>query len=379
MIETYLNNKKDEMNQLLELLVNTDSGTYDKDGVDAVGEIIKGKFEELGMYVKVHPEQKLGNHLEIKATKESKPEIMIIAHMDTVFNKEEAKKRPFKIIGDKAFGPGVNDEKASHVQVLYALMALKESGSNAYKNVHILFNSDEEIGSPASKPLIKQIAENKQYSLVVECSRPNGGIVTERKGVGIFSLNVKGKSAHAGVEPERGKSAIEEISHKILKLQQLNNYDEGISVNVGLVQGGTSTNTIPSTATAEIDVRFKKEEHAAEIVRKITEISHEEYVSGTTTQLKGEINRPPMKKTSETEYLINVIHEAAGELGMSIREVSSGGGSDASFTAIEKIPTVDGMGPMGEFSHSEKDEYTDLKTFPKLTALLASTIEKLSK
>ncbi|OAS89074.1 MULTISPECIES: M20 family metallopeptidase [Metabacillus] len=378
MIETYLESKKHEIIELLEILVNTDSGTYNKEGVDAVGEILIEKFEEIGMEVKVHPEQKLGNHLEIKALSDSDPKIMIIAHMDTVFPKGEAKKRPFNVIGNKAFGPGVNDEKASHVQVLYALKALKEAGSDAYKNVHIIFNSDEEIGSPASKPLIKQVAENKQYSIVVECSRPNGGIVTERKGVGHFTLVVKGKSAHAGVEPERGRSAIEEISHKILKLQELNDYEEGISVNVGYVHGGTSTNTIPSAAKAEIDVRYKNEQQAAEIVRKITEISQKEHVSGTSTKLKGDISRPPMQKTNETEQLINVIQEVAAEIDISIREVSSGGGSDASFTAIEGIPTVDGMGPMGEFSHSEKDEYTDLKTFPKFTALLAKTIEKLS-
>ncbi|MGQ4666332.1 M20 family metallopeptidase [Metabacillus halosaccharovorans] len=379
MIETYLDSKKQEMYDLLERLVNTDSGTYDKEGVDAVGDMLLEKFEEIGMDVKVHYEEKLGNHLEIKASRDLDPKILIIAHMDTVFPKGEAEKRPFKVIGDKAFGPGVNDEKASHVQVLYALKALKEAGSDAYKNVHIIFNSDEEIGSPTSKPLIKQVAENKQYSLVVECSRPNGGLVTERKGVGQFTLDVKGKSAHSGVDPERGRSAIEEISHKIIKLQQLNNYDEGISVNVGLVQGGTSTNTIPSVARADIDVRFNNEQQAADIVKKITEISQEEHVSGTVTKLKGDISRPPMLKTSETEQLINVIHEAADDLGITIREVSSGGGSDASFTASEGIPTVDGMGPMGEFSHSEKEEYTDLKTFPQFTALLAKTIEKLSE
>ncbi|MCM3442207.1 M20 family metallopeptidase [Metabacillus halosaccharovorans] len=378
-METYLDSKKQEMYDLLERLVNTDSGTYDKEGVDAVGDMLLEKFEEIGMDVKVHYEEKLGNHLEIKASRDLDPKILIIAHMDTVFPKGEAEKRPFKVIGDKAFGPGVNDEKASHVQVLYALKALKEAGSDAYKNVHIIFNSDEEIGSPTSKPLIKQVAENKQYSLVVECSRPNGGLVTERKGVGQFTLDVKGKSAHSGVDPERGRSAIEEISHKIIKLQQLNNYDEGISVNVGLVQGGTSTNTIPSVARADIDVRFNNEQQAADIVKKITEISQEEHVSGTVTKLKGDISRPPMLKTSETEQLINVIHEAADDLGITIREVSSGGGSDASFTASEGIPTVDGMGPMGEFSHSEKEEYTDLKTFPQFTALLAKTIEKLSE
>ncbi|MCJ7842805.1 M20 family metallopeptidase [Lederbergia sp. NSJ-179] len=377
-METYLDRKKSEMIDLLELLVNTDSGSYDKEGVDIVGTILKENFENTGMHVKVHREKKLGNHLEVKAPG-SDPKILIIAHMDTVFPKGEAKERPFKVIGDKAFGPGVNDEKASHVQVLYALKALKESGSEAYKNIHVIFNSDEEVGSPTSKPLIKHAAEDKQYSLVVECARPNGGVVTERKGVGNFLLTVKGKSAHAGVEPERGRSAIEEISHKILKLQKLNNYEEGLSVNVGLVSGGTSSNTVPPNAVAEIDVRMKDEEQAGELTKEMTKIAQGEYVLGTTTELRGSISRPPMEKTEQTKQLVKVIQEAGDELGMSIHELSSGGGSDAAFTAVEDIPTVDGMGPMGEFSHSETDEYTDLETFPQHTALLAKTIEKLSK
>lgn len=379
MIETYLDGKKAEMIKLLERLVNTDSGSYDKDGVDVVGAILKENFENAGMHVKVHREKEMGNHLEIKASEECDPKIIIIAHMDTVFPKGEAKERPFKVIGDKAFGPGVNDEKASHVQVLYALKALKKSGSDAYKNVHVIFNSDEEVGSPSSKSLIKQAAEDKQYSLVVECARPNGGIVTERKGVGNFSINVKGKSAHAGVEPKRGRSAIEEISHKILQLQKLNHYEEGLSVNVGLVKGGTSSNTIPSNAEAEIDVRIKGEEQAAEVTKEILKIAQQESVPGTMTELKGSISRPPMEKTEQTEQLVKVIQEAGDELGMSIHPLSSGGGSDAAFTAVEGIPTVDGMGPMGEFSHSETDEYTDLKTLLQHTALLAKTIEKLSK
>ncbi|WP_313886454.1 M20 family metallopeptidase [Bacillus sp. SD088] len=379
MIEAYLEEKKPEMIELLEQLVNTDSGSDDKEGVDEVGDILKEKFETAGMHVKIHREKEFGNHLEIKANEDCDPKIMVIAHMDTVFPKGEAGERPFKIIGDKAFGPGVNDEKASHVQVLYALKALKTSGSDAYKNIHVIFNSDEEVGSPSSKSLIKQIAEDKQYSLVVECARPNGGIVTERKGVGNFSLDVKGKSAHAGVEPKRGRSAIEEISDKILKLQKLNNYEEGLSVNVGLVNGGTSSNTVPPNAKAEIDVRIKGEEQAGEVTKEITKIAQQEHVPGTSTELRGSISRPPMVKTEQTEQLVKVIQEAGDELGMSVHSLRSGGGSDAAFTAVEGIPTVDGMGPMGEFSHSETDEYTDLKTFPQHTALLAKTIEKLSK
>ncbi|WP_325048930.1 M20 family metallopeptidase [Peribacillus saganii] len=377
-IESYLESKMPEMNSLLKELVNIDSGSYYKEGVDKVGNIIRRKFEELGMYVKVHRETEYGNHLEIKCDKECEPKIIIIAHMDTVFGVGEAEKRPFKIIGDKAYGPGVSDEKASHVAVLYALKALKENGSDAYKNVHLIFNSDEEIGSRTSKAIIKEAAEGKDFSLVVESGRPNDAVVTERKGVGRFIFDVKGRSAHAGVEPERGRSAIVELAHKVISLQNLNDYEQGLSVNVGLIDGGISSNTVAPEAKAQVDVRVKNMKQAKEITAKITEIAHDEHIKGTETEISGRIGRPPMEKVEGAETLLNTIKAVGKELGMSITEVSTGGGSDAAYTTTEGVPTVDGMGPLGEFSHSEKDEYVDLKSFPKRTALLAKTIERLS-
>ncbi|HEY9576688.1 MAG TPA: M20 family metallopeptidase [Pseudobacillus sp.] len=374
----YLQSKKQEMIDLLETIVNTDSNSYDKEGVDQVGSLLKDKFEEIGMYVKVHRQAEQGNHLEIKATRESQPKILIIAHMDTVFPTGEAKKRPFSIIGDKAYGPGVNDEKASHVQVLYAMKALKENGSPALNNVHIIFNSDEEIGSISSKALIEEAATGKDYSLVVECGRPNDGVVTERKGVGRFIMKVHGKGAHSGVEPEIGISAVEELAHKVIHLQQLNDYDQGLTVNVGLIKGGTSVNTVPPYAEAEIDVRVKNNDQAMNVTKSINEIAAEEIINGTRTELSGGVDRPPMERTEESEKLFNIVRETGKELGFTIHEVSTGGGSDAAFTAAKGIPTIDGIGPIGEFSHSETEEYTDLNSLVDRTILLAKTIERLS-
>ncbi|KIL72625.1 M20 family metallopeptidase [Bacillus badius] len=375
----YLQSQKQEMIHLLETIVNIDSNSYDKDGVDQVGALLKDKFEEIGMHVKVHRQAEQGNHLEIKAERESEPKILIVAHMDTVFPKGEAEKRPFSIIGDKAYGPGVNDEKASHVQVLYAMKALKESGSPAISNVHIIFNSDEEIGSVSSKALIEEAAAEKDYSLIVECGRPNDGVVTSRKGVGHFTMNVQGKSAHSGVEPEIGVSAIEELSHKVIRLQKLNDYDHGLTVNVGLIKGGTSVNTVPPHAEAEIDVRIKNKDQGMNVTKSINEIASEETVEGTRTELTGSISRPPMERTEGTGKLFQTIQETGKELGFSIHEVSTGGGSDAAFTASKGIPTIDGMGPIGEFSHSETEEYTDLNSLVDRTLLLAKTIERLSE
>ncbi|WP_342743417.1 M20 family metallopeptidase [Domibacillus antri] len=299
--------------------------------------------------------------------------------MDTVFPDGEAKTRPFKIIGDKAYGPGVNDEKASHVQVLYALKALKKSGLSSFHNVHILFNSDEELGSPSSKAIIKEAAEGKDYSLVVECGRPNDGVVTSRKGVGRFTMSVTGKSAHAGVEPEIGRSAIEEIAYKVIKLQHLNDYENGLTVNVGLINGGTSANTVSPEAEAVIDVRVQNKEQTEGVVKDIYAIAEEDTVQGTDTKVAGQISRPPMEMTRASKKLLNRIVEIGREIGLEIHGESTGGASDASFTASEGIPTIDGLGPIGEFSHSETDEYTLVDSLIERTALLAKTIEQLSK
>ncbi|SDJ78281.1 M20 family metallopeptidase [Sediminibacillus albus] len=377
-LEKRLEAQMPEMKDMLEQLVNTDSNTYDKKGVDSIGNLLKDKFEELGMYVHIHREKEHGNNLEVKADRGSDPKILIVAHMDTVFPAGTAQERPFEIIDDKAYGPGVSDEKASHVSVLYALKALKESGSHAYKNVHVIFNSDEEIGSPTSKPLIKKAANNKHFSLVVESGRPGDAVVSQRKGVGRFDLEVEGKGAHAGVEPELGRSAINELSHKVIKLQDLNNYEEGLSVNVGLFNGGTSSNTVPPDADAKVDVRVKDKQQAKEVTKEISDIADQDIVEGTSTKIEGGMAQPPMEKTEETEKLLEVIRAAGKELGMSVKDESTGGASDAAYTADEGVPTVDGMGPLGEFSHSLTEEYVDLKTFPKRTALLARSIELLT-
>ncbi|WP_082091599.1 M20 family metallopeptidase [Domibacillus tundrae] len=376
---TYLKQEKENMIELLEKLVNIDSNSYDKQGVDNIGMALQREFEEIGMSVAVHREKEYGNHLSITSPHAKHPSILIIAHIDTVFPDGEAENRPFEIISGKAYGPGVNDEKASHVQVLYAMKALKEIDSFAFHNVHILFNSDEEIGSPSSKALIKEAADGKKYSLVVECGRLNEGVVTSRKGVGRFTMRVSGKSAHAGVEPEIGRSAIEEIAHKIIKLQQLNDHENGLSVNVGLIKGGTSANTVSPEAEAVIDVRVNNKQQADEVVKDIYAIAEEDTVHGTDTEVEGRIARPPMEETEESKQLLKEVKDIGKQAGLMIHGESTGGASDASFTAAEGIPTIDGMGPVGEFSHSETNEYTVVDSLIERTALLAKTIERLSQ
>ncbi|MFE7060717.1 M20 family metallopeptidase [Sutcliffiella sp. NPDC057660] len=374
----YLQQSQAEMLQLIEKLVNIDSGTYVKEGIDRVGAILKKEYEKLGFTVEVREEEKYGNNLIIQHKDAFDPKIILVAHMDTVFPLGTAAERPFRIEGDRAYGPGVVDMKSSQVELLYAIKALQQSGSESYKNMLIILNSDEEVGSPTSRPLIEEKSQGKEYALIMEPARKDGSLVSARRGGGSYTVIVKGKAAHSGIEPQKGRSAIEELAHKVIQLNALSDYEKGISVNVGLIEGGSSINTIPPIAIAHVDIRISEMHQAKYLEEKIKEICATTDVSGTQIILKGSISRPPMEKNKQTVSLLHLIEEVGKEIGLQVFDTATGGGSDASFTSATGVATVDGLGPVGGNAHSE-DEYLEIKTLPERTLLLAKTIDRLSK
>lgn len=369
--------RNNEMLALLEELVNIDSGSYDKYGVDKVASTLIERYKELGFVVETFENEKLGNNYYLRHGDVDQATILIVAHLDTVFSKGTVAERPFSIKDGRAYGPGVIDMKASHVLNYYALKALKDSGSHAYKNIEILLNCDEEIGSPTSRKLIEKFAENKKYALIMEPARANGSIVSARRGVGTYQLIIEGKASHAGIAPQDGVSAIQEMAYKILELHTLTNHDEGISVNVGLIKGGTSSNTVAPNASAEIDVRITTNEQGIEIDEKIKKICQIAKLEGIKLTLTGGINRPPMVKTSQSAELVELIKNEALKIGLEVEDVFTGGGSDASFTAGIGIPSVDGLGPVGGAQHSDK-EYLELSSLPERTLLFANVINQIA-
>ena len=376
-LKRFLKDKEDEMLLLLESLVNIDSGSTNKKGIDKVSSILQKEYEKLGFIVEINNQEVQGNHLVIRHKDAKAPTVMAVAHLDTVFAEGSAKKRPFTIQEGRAYGPGVIDMKASHVVLLYALKSLHKKEQVGLENTLILLTSDEEIGSPTSKELIEKHTVNKKYALIMEPARQDGSLVTARRGAGEIALHVTGKAAHSGIEPQAGSSAIEELAQKIIKLHQLTDHEKGISVNVGLIEGGNTVNTIAPTAVAHVDLRISKIEQGEWLERKVKEICEVPDVEGTTIELIGGIERPPMVKNEQTIELLEVIKSVGDELGIEIKDIATGGGSDASFTSAKGIATIDGLGPIGGNAHSE-EEYLEVASLVERTELLARIIQRLT-
>lgn len=368
----------ENMLNMLEDLVNINSGSYDKEGIDQVGRYLKEIYEDIGFNVAEYSNQNRGNNLVLRHQESKEPEILILAHMDTVFEKGTTKIRPFSIEGNYAFGPGVIDMKASHVMLYFAICELIKKEDNSYKNIEIIFNSDEEIGAETSKSLIENRAQAKKYALVLEPARKNGSIVSSRRGVGDYTLEINGKAAHAGIAPDKGVSAIEALAYKIPKLHALSNKEQNINVNVGVIEGGSSTNTIASQAKAYIDVRISEINQSNWIDEKIKTICNEVELEGTYNSLIGGINRMPMVFTNEIQDMIYLIQDEGKKMNLHINHVSTGGGSDASLTASLGIPTVDGLGPVGGEQHSE-NEYLEINSLTERTWLFLRSLSRLSE
>ena len=371
----WLCKREAEMLALLERLVNIDSGTYLKEGVNQIANIIVPKLHELGFEVEQLPQTDFGDHLLARKEGTSMKRLLCIGHMDTVFPEGEAKRRPFRIDGDKAYGPGVLDMKGGIVVLLYSLYALMKADPSLYQtlNLTLLFNSEEEILSPTSTPYVIREARAADTVCVFEPARPQGQVVIKRKGAGKYYLTVHGKAAHAGSQPELGVSAIEELARAILEFHALTDFEEGLTVNVGVVRGGSRSNIIAERASAEIDVRAVGQDHIDRIQNEFNRICRP-HRDGIRLELTGGIVFPPMLKTERSLELLSLIQEAGRELGVEIDEIPTGGGSDGNH-ASHYAPTLDGLGPQGTGSHSP-DETLIVPTLLERSKVFTLFVEK---
>jgi len=371
----WLCKREAEMLALLERLVNIDSGTYLKEGVNQIANIIVPKLHELGFEVEQLPQTDFGDHLLARKEGTSMKRLLCIGHMDTVFPEGEAKRRPFRIDVDKAYGPGVLDMKGGIVVLLYSLYALMKADPSLYQtlNLTLLFNSEEEILSPTSTPYVIREAQAADTVCVFEPARPEGQVVIKRKGAGKYYLTVHGKAAHAGSQPEMGISAIEELARTILELHALNDFEDGLTVNVGVITGGTRPNIIAEKAHAEIDIRAVDQAQVDRIQKELNRICRP-HRDGIRMELKGGITFPPMLKTERSLGLLRLLQEAGREVGLDIDEMFTGGGSDGNH-ASHYAPTLDGLGPQGTGTHSP-DETLIVPTLLERSKVFARFIEK---
>jgi glutamate carboxypeptidase len=267
-------------------------------------------------------------------------------------------------------GPGVFDMKGGIALICSALRAL----GPLTRAVTVLLTSDEEAGSPSSRELIEREASRSTAVLVLEPSLPGGGLKTSRKGVGRFTVKALGRAAHAGIAPSLGINAIEEIAHQILQLQRMSDPVRGTTVTVGLVQGGSRVNVVPAEAAVDVDIRITSHEEAARITETIRALQPR--LPGATLHIRGGINRPPMERTTDTARLFGIAQKVGEDLGIHIGEGSTGGASDGNFTAAMGIPTLDGLGPIGDGAHS-LEEYIEITSLPERAALIAGLIRQI--
>jgi len=378
----YIDSKEAEMLEFLTRLVNIDCGTYDKTGVDQVGDILAGRLAALDFGVQRDAQEKFGDHVIGTKPGGGNQPILFIGHMDTVFPAGTVAKRPFRIEGKRAYGPGVVDMKGGITCLLFALEALKTTVPETYRQIamDVVFNSDEEVLSPTSTPIIEQFAKQAQAACVFEPARPGGECVIQRKGVGKYILTVTGRAAHAGAQPEDGRSAIEELAHKVIALHALTDAATGTNVNVGVIRGGERPNVVAAEAYAEIDIRVADQPAAQAIDRRIRQIAATSTVPDTTGELSGGLLFPPMLPTQESSRLFETLQKAGRAIGLDLRAIATGGGSDGNHAA-QFAPTIDGLGPQGGGAHSDR-EYIEIATLAeraKVSALFLAEWSKVQK
>lgn len=331
-------------------LVELESPSHDEAGLRAVAAVFAAELSSVGAAVETVDVPGVGEHVIGRIDgREAAPPVLVLGHLDTV-HPVGAFDPVFELEDGRIRGPGVYDMKGGLACALEALHRLDMRGSGPRRSVIFLATCDEETGSEHSRPLIEELARESDLVLVPEPSLPGGGAKTRRSGVGLYDIEVTGRAAHAGVAPEDGINAIEELAHQLLATVRLARPERGTTINVGRVEGGTASNVVPASARAEVDVRFASEEEGARVDAALRGL--EPVLEGAKLDVTGGVNRPPLERTAAVAELYETARALAAEAGWALGEGASGGGSDGSFTAALGIPTLDGLGPLGDGAHA---------------------------
>lgn len=368
----WLGTQGDAMQALLADLVNIDSGSTNKAGVDKVGEAIAAFLRRHGIACEVTPNDRFGHALRGYVGTPGERNILLMGHRDTVFPDGEAQRRPFKRENGRGYGPGVTDMKAGLVMNSFVAAAMNRFKS-APAPVVVLYTSDEEIGSPSSRAIIEAEARRARLVLNAEPGRPGNAVVTGRKGGVFMRFKVTGQAAHAGANFDQGRSAIAEIAHKIVALNALTDLSKGVTVNVGIVKGGQTVNTVAPLAEGEVEFRYVARADRDETLAKIEAIMAHATVPGTAGALDVYAEFLPLEQTEAGQRLFDFYAACGAALGHTVTGIHTGGCSDAGFTSAAGAPTLCATGPIGGRAHSP-DEFVELDSMVPRAQVLALTV-----
>jgi glutamate carboxypeptidase len=369
----YFEARQEKIIQTIREFVEIESPSDDKPAADRMGAFLAGYFEALGGHLQVHPATDFGDSVQIDFPgREKIPPVLLLGHFDTVYPLGTLATMPCHVAHGRLQGPGVLDMKSGIALMLYAIEALQAWHSGLPRPVTVFLVSDEEVGSYSSRKITEALAKESAAVLVLEPAGPRGAVKTARKGVGEYILNVKGVAAHAGLDPGKGHSAILELSRQIIAVSKLNDLSSGLSVNPGVIRGGTRTNVVAAEASVEIDVRIKIAKQAAALDRKFRALKP--FDKHCCLTVEGGINRMPMERTAGVAALYKKAQAIAKQIDWKLEEAAVGGGSDGNFTAALGIPTLDGLGGSGQGAHA-LHEHILISELPRRALLLAGMIE----
>jgi glutamate carboxypeptidase len=371
----YFVERESEITQTIRRLVEIESPSDNKQAVDHLGSMLAGRFEGLGGHAKFHRTQDFGDHLQVdfEGQRGRKP-ILLLGHLDTVYPLGTLAEMPCRVANGRLYGPGTLDMKSGIALMLHVIAGLRAWHNDAMpRPVTVLLVSDEEVGSSSSRRITESLARKSDAVLVLEPSYGlQGAVKTARKGVGEYTLKVTGKAAHAGLDFENGQNAVIELAKQVLEISKLVDQKRGITTNVGVVQGGTRTNVIPAEAKALVDVRVVRMKDAPFIDRKLRSLKP--FNRNCKLEIRGGVNRPPLERTDGVVALYEKASGIARQIGWKLEEAAVGGGSDGNFTAALGIPTLDGLGGVGEGAHAAHEAIV-ISELPKRAALLSGLIE----
>ncbi|MCF6522382.1 M20/M25/M40 family metallo-hydrolase [Streptomyces sp. JJ36] len=361
-----------------------DCGSHDPEGVDAVGRLAAERLRALGFTVRHEPvpvpdlAAPVGRVLVARrpGRRPSGRRLLLMAHLDTVYERGTAAARPFRGEGDRAYAPGVCDDKGGLLLGLAAVGALCDLGADDWAELVFLCTPDEEIGSPGSRPVTEALAAEADAGLCLECARENGDLVGERKGVVDLRITVTGRAAHSGVEPERGANAALAAAHLVVGLQELNGRIDGVGVNVGRVRAGARTNVVCDEAVLDVELRAATRAGLAAARAEVARVAARTPVAGTAAEVTAGEECPPMERTPASVALAEEALRTAAGLGIRTRAAATGGVADANFAAGAGLPVLDGLGPVGGGDHSP-GEWLDLTSVVPRGTLLAALLARL--